>query len=947
MSLGTTITGRQTDYSPSRKPIVPSSIERVEPITFDGTPERISDESQDDRPDRHAFAKSRPSSSNTCTSDTDENDYETSSEGPLRLHEGKTCQTHLLSKLPSGNLRKEEDNRNSKVSEGFGIKEKMDSRQYAYVRNDVSDIGMSTVSLPILKSIESNPTTEVKDRIISDSSFARQQKLRMIVEQTELLLPAESKIAESVKPEVCYLGKKYELNKRESLMLLPVIQNIELTEKDKTKGSEPKMIENLENPIDRAPYTHRRENHHPSRELIDILENPESSKTSFYLSPYPKNESILENKSDDLLNKKRRVVNDTSILLKIQGELSPIRNKFNEITGKVRALNLQIISNPIDENKLTGGYSIGRIDIDRGLKDNRLIVDGNTKTTQFSSMTMVGKSTKLRESCCRYSTGTSTFFHETGLNVDRSYDVSKNTMKNNNKNHPTYFKINPIKDKEEEKEEFTIRNEYQSERISKCYGNDQTYSQFDNFYYRPGSSCIHDRYQKEKGIVRSAEDDDDKVLLVGTSIYDRDFISRKSYDMNACQYISRVNADEPTDILIFGRSKKVVKEEENEKMEKDQDHHRATSDRRRSIKDLRGSSMSSVIVTPSTNLIDKNLLSGYNKESSSNITLCKKSQDLTLDFNIPYSNEKRSISRLENIKSINDNTSNDIIILSNTKLHSNEQRQKLEVKPIAVNESSSRTFTLHGNECKKKSNESLTSRRKSKVIGLPKSIEKVKIVPVFFTTGIPKPLFPFIQLEDTGVSLNSKEKSERRKQRVLMLKKKNSRKMFNCLSEKIQPSEIDVSSYYMTDPITLQPDYLSENERWRRNNLSKISFSCISPSCLSKKTTSSNAFKYASALGSICSGVARVTVSGSTISDQEKKSKRIREIVTEKGYHNHNHHRHHSNHRTPSSQIAIPDGRQVVAALTTLLFLLSFTATRNLRLQRQLYNDSQMHLTSL
>lgn len=67
MSLGATIAGRQSDYSPSRKPIV-LSIEGGEPIPFDGTPERRSDESQDDRHDRHAFAKSRASSPDTCTS---------------------------------------------------------------------------------------------------------------------------------------------------------------------------------------------------------------------------------------------------------------------------------------------------------------------------------------------------------------------------------------------------------------------------------------------------------------------------------------------------------------------------------------------------------------------------------------------------------------------------------------------------------------------------------------------------------------------------------------------------------------------------------------------------------------------------------------------------------------------------------------------------------------
>ncbi|KAI4485313.1 hypothetical protein M0804_006818 [Polistes exclamans] len=834
MSLGATITGRLLDYSPSRKPIVPS-IEREKPITFDGNPERLSDESQDDRPDRHAFAKSRPSSANTCTSDTDENDYETSSEGPSRLQEGKTCHTHFLSKSHSGNLRKEEVvEGTSKVSEGFGTEEKMDFRQYAHVRKDVSDIAMSTISLPILRSIESSPTTEVKDRMISDSSFARQQKLRMIVEQTELLLSAESKIAESVKPEVCYLEKKYELNRQESLMLLPVIQNIELTEKDQMKESVLKMTENTENPIDRIVYSDKRQDHH-SNDLIDIVENPESSKTSLYIPPYQVNDSRLENKSFDLFNQKRRVINDTDVLLKIHGEFSPLRCELREIAAKFRALKLQRISNTIDENKVTGGYSIGdRVDIDRCLVGN--------KKEQFSPMTMVGKS-KSRESCYRYSTGTSKFFVETETETgfhgtDRSYNEPK-------KKDPMYFEITPSK-----KECSSIGNEYLGEKISNYYSHNQINSQFERFYYRPGSSCIRDRCQREKGIVRSTDDEEK-----GSLYYDTDFISRKSYDMNGSQYISRANADEPSDILILGRSKEVVK-----------DH--TTTERQRSKKDLRGSSMSSAIVTP--NLIDENVLSG-DKESFSNISLCKKTQDFPLNLPIPYSKKERSISLIENVEFINENTPKDFIIVRDSKLHLNEQRQKREEKTMAIDQSS-QTSNI-------RTNESLTSTRRSKVIGLPKSIEKVKIVPVFFTTGIPKPLFPFFQLEDSGFSLNSKEKLSR--QHMLTLKKRNSRKIFNCLSEKRHPLESDLSGSYVTDPPTLQRDYLSENERWRSNNVSKIS--SISPSCSSKKTTSSNAFKYASALGSICSGVARVTVSGSTISNQQKRFTQIREITTEKG----------------------------------------------------------------
>ncbi|KAL2722417.1 hypothetical protein V1478_009280 [Vespula squamosa] len=844
MSLGATIAGRQSDYSPSRKPIV-LSIEGGEPIPFDGTPERRTDESQNDRHDRHAFAKSRPSSSGTCTSgnETDEADYETSSEGPSRLVEGKLSHTRFLSKSYSDNLPKEEEVKSLKVLE---TKEKSNSKRYAYLREDVDDIGMSSVSLPILRNIESNPITEVKDRMISDSSFTRQQKLQMIVEQTELLLSAESKLVDSVKPEVCYLGKKYELNRRESLMLLPIIQDVKLT--DQRKDSISRMtIEKLDKSIE--PYS---TNQQVSHNLIDIIENPELSKTSFYIPPYPVNDTILDKPNNDYsfdFSTKKRITNDTNVLLKIHGELSPLRCELSEIAAKFRALRLQRMYGSIEESKnASGGYVLSPMDIDRGLQQEHSFV-GNLKT-QFSPMTMVGKSMS-RESFNRISTGNSQFFVETGLHGDR-------TVYREPRQPPMYFEITSGKN-----ESSIGGTEYLSERIANYYS--QTCNTPFERYYRPRSSCIRDRYQRERGnVVRSVDE--------GYSY--TNFISRKSYDVNGSQYISRGNADQTSDLLILGgRSKEVVRE----------DHH-IPCDRGEGKRNLLGSSMGFDIVTPK--VIVENSLSAA-KESSSKVSLCKGSRHSSLEIGNPCPEKKRSISSstVKNMEIlVNEKTSKDFLTPKESRLNLKHRHQKGQVNTVIVNRSSQTSKqTIDFKEISNAS--SSTSTRRIKAISVPKDIDRVKIVPVFFTNGIPKPLFPLIELEDdtTECSVNGRERSL---QRTLTLKEKNSRKISNnSTSGKRGPSESDVSGSYLTGPVTLHRDYFSDNERWHSGNTSsKMSVSCFSRrSCSSKKTTSSNALKYTSALGSICSGVARVTVSGTAMSNQQKRFTQIREITHEKG----------------------------------------------------------------
>lgn len=73
-------------------------------------------------------------------------------------------------------------------------------------------------------------------------------------------------------------------------------------------------------------------------DLIDIAENPQPSIKSFYFPPNPQEK---ENSSTQA-KIQPRVMKDLEALLRIDGELSPLQHKLNEITGKFRALNLTV-----------------------------------------------------------------------------------------------------------------------------------------------------------------------------------------------------------------------------------------------------------------------------------------------------------------------------------------------------------------------------------------------------------------------------------------------------------------------------------------------------------------------------------------------------------------------------------------------------------------------------
>ena len=77
-------------------------------------------------------------------------------------------------------------------------------------------------------------------------------------------------------------------------------------------------------------------------DLIGIAENPHPSIKSFYFPPIPeKGHSCLHH-----LRQQPRITKDMDAILKIDGELGPLQHQLNEISGKFRALNLNVPSLP-------------------------------------------------------------------------------------------------------------------------------------------------------------------------------------------------------------------------------------------------------------------------------------------------------------------------------------------------------------------------------------------------------------------------------------------------------------------------------------------------------------------------------------------------------------------------------------------------------------------------
>lgn len=80
------------------------------------------------------------------------------------------------------------------------------------------------------------------------------------------------------------------------------------------------------------------ENTRDNDDLIGIAENPHPSIKSFYFPPIPERELFCLHRS----RQQSRITKDTDAIQKIDGELGPLQHQLNEIRGKFRALNLNV-----------------------------------------------------------------------------------------------------------------------------------------------------------------------------------------------------------------------------------------------------------------------------------------------------------------------------------------------------------------------------------------------------------------------------------------------------------------------------------------------------------------------------------------------------------------------------------------------------------------------------
>ncbi|XP_034184922.1 uncharacterized protein LOC117606509 isoform X2 [Osmia lignaria lignaria] len=258
--------------------------------------------------------EAKTSCTTTCASETDDGDYETSSEGPVRKEVAQNSTNKEAFSASSSKMGSQQDN----DTEDSESKKKKSSEKFFKDTRVVS----------------------------SESPLARRRKMKMIVAQifsrssiTSTTLSGGSR-TELTK-------ENYQAKKMESRTMLPVLQGIdydppnrlkevtfhELPEdkdfsSDRSQTSERKKTKSSRLPTrDDESQQHSQEN----GDLIDIAENPHPSIKSFYFPPNPQKEA-----SSASLRTHSRATKDG-----VQRDVSELRfllQQLNVISGRARAL---------------------------------------------------------------------------------------------------------------------------------------------------------------------------------------------------------------------------------------------------------------------------------------------------------------------------------------------------------------------------------------------------------------------------------------------------------------------------------------------------------------------------------------------------------------------------------------------------------------------------------
>ncbi|XP_011685079.1 PREDICTED: uncharacterized protein LOC105448276 [Wasmannia auropunctata] len=313
----------------------------------------------------------------TCASDTDEGDYETSSEGMIlskrsgnRIHGARAKESlcvYLKEKSASLSKRAAFDGNVSAIKRevisdsSHELMENRLTRKTTHAHDSLilmpENLAQSK-SLPILKSggIPSGVSmdfTAADVALMSASSSARERKMSMIIKRmAPLISPYPSTVSLTTGATTNFRGRRYETRRLAPRTKLPILCDTTVI----NDGRSEELV--AEVTLHETKNNHRAMNWDPRRDaiptfvndegtanvtnddvLVDVARNPCSSIKSVYFPPNLSDPLALPY---DAGKTKRhpRVSTDVETLMKIDHELSSLRCQYNEIIGKARALGL-------------------------------------------------------------------------------------------------------------------------------------------------------------------------------------------------------------------------------------------------------------------------------------------------------------------------------------------------------------------------------------------------------------------------------------------------------------------------------------------------------------------------------------------------------------------------------------------------------------------------------
>ncbi|CAL7942041.1 unnamed protein product [Xylocopa violacea] len=207
---------------------------------------------------------------------------------------------------------------------GYEPKKEKSSEELSHSREAafVSSVLAKSESMPVFKSTSSSRDDNDEEHVslTSESSLAHTSRADRVDEKIE------PKKAES---EIELPAFQSTINDSQSCA-----REVKFYEVPENKGS-PK-VERRSRSSSREPV--KPEQTQGNDDLIDIAENPHPSIRSFYWPPTPDREDSSHH------YRQQPRITDVDAIMKIDGELAPLQHQLNEIRGKFRALNLTVPS---------------------------------------------------------------------------------------------------------------------------------------------------------------------------------------------------------------------------------------------------------------------------------------------------------------------------------------------------------------------------------------------------------------------------------------------------------------------------------------------------------------------------------------------------------------------------------------------------------------------------